>query len=113
MRERGSIIGYCGVGALAKFDQLLASTVKAVAMRIELKACKDATDLDEMVRVFRTNQKMEVDEARPCGDIEPHFDIREDKVNVGKAAGAALPKHLFICVCDVIVCNSNGFNFGR
>ena len=44
------------IGALAKSDQFRASTVKAVPMRIELKACKDAPDLDEMIRVFWTKQ---------------------------------------------------------
>ena len=32
-------------------------------MGIELKACKNAPDLGDMIRVFRTNQKMEVYEA--------------------------------------------------
>src|ERR1700682_4930211 len=39
VRERGSIIPYCRICTLAKSDQVLTSTVKAVAMRIELKAC--------------------------------------------------------------------------
>ena len=84
--KRGLIISYCGIGALAKSDQLLASTVKAVAIRIELKACEDAPDLGEMIRIFGANQKMEVHEARPRRHIEPHLDIREDKLYVGQDA---------------------------
>ena len=43
---------------------------------------------DEMIRVFRTDQKMEVHEARPRRHVEPHLDIREDELNVGKAPGS-------------------------
>ncbi len=32
--------------------------------------------IDEMIRVFRTNQKMEVHEARSRCHIGPHLDIR-------------------------------------
>ena len=49
MRKCGPIIRYRWIGALAKSDQVIPSTVKAVAVRIELKACKDAPDLDEMI----------------------------------------------------------------
>src|SRR5208282_3707685 len=65
-----------------------------------------------MIRVFRTNQKMEVHKARPRRHIESHLDIREDELNVRKAPGNMLPKHLFVRVGDVIVCNSDGLNFG-
>ena len=82
-------------------------------MRIELKACKDAPDLDEMIRVFRTDQKMNVNEARSCRHIEPDLDIGEDELNVGKTPGSMLPKHLFVRVGDVIVCNSDGLDLRR
>ena len=56
---------------------------------------------------------MEVHEARPRRHIEPHLDIREDELNVGKTPGNMLPKHLFVRVGDVIVCDTNCFNLGR
>jgi hypothetical protein len=113
VRECRSIISYCGISALAKSDQFFTSAVEAVAVRDELKSRKDATNLGEAIAVFRTNQEMKVHETRSRCHIEPHLDVREDELNVGKAPGKALPKHFFVRVCDVIVCNSNGFNFGR
>jgi hypothetical protein len=111
--ESGSIISYRGLGSLAKPDQLVASTVKAVAMRIELKTRKNAADLDEMIRVFWTNQKVEVHEARSSRHIVPYLDVREDELNVGKATCNMLPKHLFVRVGHIIIGNSNGLNLRR
>jgi hypothetical protein len=66
-----------------------------------------------MIRVFWANQKMKVHEARLRRHIEPHLDVREDEPNVGKAPGNMLPKHLFVGVGDVIVCDGNGLDLRR
>src|ERR1700732_1517824 len=65
-----------------------------------------------MICIFRTNQKMEVNEARSRRHIKPDLDIREDKPNVGKTPWSTLSEHLFVRVGDVIVCNTDGFNLG-
>jgi hypothetical protein len=61
--ERGSFILNFRIGTFPKTDQILASTVKAVAMRNELEACEDTPDLGKMIRVFGANQEMNVNEA--------------------------------------------------
>jgi hypothetical protein len=113
VRERGSIISYCRIGTACQGGSDPTGTVKAVAMRIELKACKDTPDLGKMIRVFGANQKMKVNEAGFRRHIEPDLDVREDELNVRETPGNCMPKHLFVCVGDVIVCNSDGFDSGR
>jgi hypothetical protein len=82
-------------------------------MRAELKSRKDSPNLVKMIRVLGANQKMKVNEAGFRRDIEPDLDVREDELNVRETPGNFMPKHLFVCVGDVIVCNSDGFDSGR
>jgi hypothetical protein len=82
-------------------------------MRNELEACQDTPDLGKMIRVFGANQKVKVNEAGFRRRIKPYLDVRQDELNVRETPGNFMPKHLFVCVGDVIVCNSDGFDSGR
>lgn len=113
MRQRGSIIGDRRISEFTEPYQLLAGTVKAVAIRIELKTREDSAKLGEVIRVFRAHKKMEVHEARPRGYVQPYLYVREDELHFGKASCAVLPKHLFVVVSDVVVGDSNGFDLRR
>nr|WP_274532329.1 hypothetical protein [Sinorhizobium fredii] len=39
--------------------------------------------LFDMLRVLRTDEKVEVDEASLGGDVETQFDVREDELDIG------------------------------
>ena len=110
MRERGSVILYCGIGAPAQADQFATSTVKPVVICMKLKSCQDASELCEMIGIFRANEKVNVHKPRFRGHVEPDFDVREDKLNVRQTTDPLLPNHFFISISDVVVRNSDGFN---
>ena len=72
-----------------------------------MEACKYASELNKVIRVFRAYEKVKIHESRPSGRVESYLDVWKKEVNVWKAAGRAVPKHLFIRIGYVVVSYGN------
>ena len=64
-----------------------------------------------MVRIFWTNQEMNVDESRLSGGIKTHLNIWKDEVDIRKAPSCFELQDSFIVLCQVIVGYSNCTNW--
>lgn len=62
MYKRRVIVGDGGIGELAKPDELLTGTVEAVVVSGEAKSRQEVTNLIDMVRVFRADDKVKIHE---------------------------------------------------
>ncbi|MCY1187997.1 hypothetical protein D9M73_290450 [compost metagenome] len=70
MRELSAIVGKRGVGGAAKPDQFVARAVELRIERLEVEPTEDPPHVRGMVGIFRTDEQVNVHEARPRRDIE-------------------------------------------